>query len=349
MSKTRKKVSQKKISSWGKAIQDKKSRQARLFAKWAFLFLGIFLLAGFLIEIVRNIRLDSWNGKDQISLVVVQPENVLLIVLKPEFSEAVLVKVPNETIVDGAFGFGEVKIGSLTGLAEIEKVSQEKLVLETIRQNFAVPVERFLELKRPEENLTVLFFFPLIGQIGQNKTNMTKLELIRTLWFVKSLRPDQVKSFDLKDAQALFLRKEPDGSEVYSLQKEQLDIFINRYFSNADLAVEETTWEILNAIDYPGLAEMVARILRNSGSMVVGVRTLLRHPLRQGFEGQEGYAGHSTEKDRQSAIYMSKGLKNSYGVGFWSRILQLPIKEGLPENAKSDVIVVLRQDFLETF
>lgn len=326
----RKTSKKKKTSSWKKASQEKRKKQLRLFLKWAFLFSIIFVVLNFLIEIVKNTSFDSWNGKNQISLVIVQPDNVWLVTLKPKLSEVVWVKIPNETIVNGAFGFGEVKIGSLVRLAEIGSIPPEKLVIETVRQNFGVPAVGFLRLKKVEKDLVMMFFLGLIGQDRTNKTNMTRLEILRVLWFVKSLRPDQMQSFDLKVLQSLTLQTEPDGSEVYQLQREQLDIFMNRYFSDADLVDEEIAWEVFNATDHLGLAEMIARILKNSGSMVVGVRTI--------------------DFVEESAIYKSKDIKKSnYSLKFWGKILNLSVKEGLPENAKSDVVIVLGEDFLENF
>jgi len=311
-----------------------------LFIKWACLFLGIFLLINFFIEVFKNVRFSSWDGKEQFSLVIIEPENILFLALKPKIPEAVLVKVPGDTLVDGALGFGEVKLGSLTGLAEIESVRADRLVLESIKQNFGMPVEGFLQLEQTEEDLKMVFFTLLRSfdyaqdYAGRSRTNLTKLELMRALWFVKGLRVDQIQAFDLTETKSLVLQKQPDGSGIYKIQKEQFDIFANRYFTNQRLVDEEITWEVFNATGQPGLAEMVGRLFKNSGSMVVGVGTMEE-------------AGKVGDVGKKSGVYVEKELKNSFGVGFWSRILGLPVVEGLPDKARADAAIVLGEGFWE--
>jgi len=345
----RKKISKKTLPSWRKAIQDRKSKQLRLFVKWACLFLGIFLLVNFFIEVFKNVRFSSWDGKEQFSLVIVEPESVLLLVLKPEIPELVLVKAPGNTVVDGALGFGEVKIGSLTGLAEIEPIPIDELVLETVKQNFGVPVEGFLQVEKRGEDLRTIFFLGLIRQNRAARTNLTRLELIRVLWFLKGLRVDQIQIFDLKETRGLVLQKQPDGSEIYKINREEFDIFINRYFSNQQLVDEEITWEVFNATGQAGLAEMVARLLKNSGSMVVGVGTLEKAG-KVGPDVVKAMTGKrvgKVGKEERSGLWVEKELKDSYGVGFWSLILGLSVIEGLPEEARADAAIVLGEDFWE--
>lgn len=94
----------------------------------------LFLLSVFIF------RTDKWNGKDKLSLVVRNSDSsVSLIIFDPTLSEIHNFRIPADTEVKVAGGYGVWKIGSLWILGEQEKLSG-LLLARSITMGFKMPV-----------------------------------------------------------------------------------------------------------------------------------------------------------------------------------------------------------------
>lgn len=274
-------------SGW-KTVQNKNKVRKR--TRLAILFLGLILLLIFFGNLVKftqtlfspwkiqNTTLKNyiWDGEFNLNLVVRKDPAVFVLVFNPKEERAILINIPDQTLVSVPAGFGDWQIRSVYDLGETNKKGSGALLLkETLTSLLGLPIDGFLDIEGLKE---VKDGDQLITEFGKNllggftlipsiKTDLTLWELIRLKMGLSTVRFDKVEKLDL----FLGLEKShlPDGTEVFRPDLARLDGIIAADVSDPAIKFEHKNIAIFNAADIGGIAQSAARVVTNIGGNAI--------------------------------------------------------------------------------
>lgn len=225
------------------------------------------------LTVEKQIKSYLWDGRSNINLVV-HSRQISLVGFNPVESKVTIVNIPDNTYLKVSDKFGSWKISSVYGLGQSEKPAVgNTLLVGSISLMLGLPVDGFLFYKG--DSLTV----DLIGNLKQNpysalrsindlETNLTPIELFKLYKGLSSVRFDKIEVIDLQDAGLMEEDKLADDSIVYQPDLIKLDSIAPNFYEN-QITQEQLTVAIYNATDYPGLAQKVARLVKNIGANVI--------------------------------------------------------------------------------
>lgn len=281
------------------------------------ILLGKFL--GFLGSLGRPFAPDGavqkfyqWDGSSRINLAV-KADHLYFLSLNPPERSFQLVKIPDETYLDLPFGFGSWPARSVYGLGQAEKAPMgARLISETMRASFGLPVDGYLILKeslanRPlPEVLEGIRKNPLDGLtfLGQSQTDLTVWEYLRWIWAVRNVRADKVQVIDLGQSRLTSWILLPDGSRSLGLDQLKLDQFMEGRMDDVKLQGEGLSVGIFNTTGHPALAEGAARIISNMGGRAVIVSNFPTKFPKSFVVGKDSYT-----KKRLAQLFAPDCLK----------------------------------------
>lgn len=321
--------------------KSRRSRQAEtsywrgVFTRWvtvlAVLFAGIFFWQGW-----QALKEDIWDGDHQLNLVWASGPEVLVTSYLPNQGSLIFLRIPGDTYLETAQGFGTYRAEAVFPLGELSGKGGE-LLRRTVQENFGLPVDGFAVVEtdclsragllRTEEvkGCLVSSFRPII--LGRGQTNLGLVSRLRFFRTLTGVRPDKIDYYDLAQTKVVGSQVLPDGTQVLSIDRQRVDGLVGRVFADPDIAASELDFEVVNATDHPGLAAKVARILTNSGALVVHV-------------------GDSPGRPSESLISVKqKEQLNSYPIARFARVLSLPVRVGKSASGRAQVRLILAEDF----
>lgn len=271
-----------------KTVQNKNKVKKR--TKLAILFLGLILIliiVGNLVKLTQTLfspwklphqseKNYIWDGEFNLNLVIRKDPSVFILVFNPKDEKAILINIPDQTLVGLPSGFGEWQIHSVYDLGETNKKGSGALLLEeTVTALLGIPIEGFLDIEGLKE---VKDGDELIAKFGKNlfggfmlipsiKTDLTLWELIRLKMGLSTVRFDKVENVDL--SQALQKSNLPDGTEVFIPDLIRIDGVIAPYVSDPAIKLEHKSIAVFNAADVPGIAQSAARMVTNLGGNAI--------------------------------------------------------------------------------
>ena len=147
------------------------------------------------------------------------------------------------------------------------------------------------------------------------------------------MRSDKVKSIALAETNVLKKESLADGSEVLVTEFFRLDELVKKYFADSRIKKEGIKIEILNATDYPGLANQLARLVTNMGGEVISVANSSINPPADGLTS--------------SIQYQEKELKKNYTLQKLERILGVKAEIGEMAESRADLVILVGEDYRE--
>lgn len=216
-----------------------------------------------------------WNGNGVINVAILAEKNYILS-FNPYQKSLLLLKIPDETYLKVPFNFGKWSLGSVYKLGQSEFSPNGALLYKkTLEENLGIPINNYIidqqDKQSFEKTLDNLRQNPLenIAFLRKVKTDLSFLEYWKLFWSLKGVRFDKVKVLDLGDSDLIFWVVLRDGSRVISLDQDELDNYIQKYFADSKITDERLSIGIYNTTEHPGLAEKAARIIENMGGRVV--------------------------------------------------------------------------------
>lgn len=216
-----------------------------------------------------------WDGRGVINTAIMA-DHTYILSFNPYQKSLLLLKIPDETYVSVPFNFGKWNLGSVYKLGQSENPPIGAMLFKkTLEKNLSLPISSYILDQKVntsfEKKLTSLRQNPVenINFLGQIKTDLSLLEYIKLFWALRSVRFDRVKILDLGDSDFtswIILR---DGSRVISIDQDELDDYMQKYFADSKIKDEGLSIGIYNTTDHPGLAETAARFIKNMGGRVV--------------------------------------------------------------------------------
>ncbi len=221
----------------------------------------------------KIIKPNLWDGKRQFNLGLFSENALVLISADPVNKTAFAVFFPGNLLVKTFGNYGEVRIGKLNELAFQEK--EELIVPKTIEYYFGFPLDFWSYLEKsefayPQKDLEngLPIVKSAIKDLSFSKTKLSFSQRINLWKIYQSLRNHRY-IIQLKRGDEDFSEKKDD---FYHLKQDVFDSWASIYLADSFLKDEQLAIGIYNVAGIGGLAKELARILTNSGMLVVAVK-----------------------------------------------------------------------------
>jgi hypothetical protein len=287
------------------------------------LFLVVLILIGKLFGFLGSInepyskdsqKFNSWNGESPLNLVV-KADDLYLLSYQPKSKSLTILKFPGGIYIDTPYDFGKWPVGSIYDLGQAEKPPMGvKLLKDSLGDAFNLVPDGYIILGESSPGFLEVVdnerkdLIPGIDLLSKSKTDLNILEYLKVWWTIKNVRSDKLKIINLEKSDLtewLFL---PDGSRVITLDPIKMSQFEEGRFEDINIKDEVLSIGIMNATDFPGLAEKAAKIITNLGGRVI-------------------FTTNAPEKSGKSMIL----AKKSYSSEYLSDLLRLSCP--VPKNA----------------
>lgn len=237
----------------------------------------------------------SWSGKGIINVAILADKNYILS-FNPFQKTLLVLKIPDETYLLVPFNFGKWNLGSVYSLGQSENPQiGASLYKKTLEENLGIPVNNYIINRKGkqsfEKTLTNLRQNPLenINFLRQIRTDLSFLEYWKLFWSLRGVRFDKVKILDLGDSDLTSWVVLRDGSRVISIDQDELDNYIQKYFADSKILNEGLSIGIYNTTNHSGLAEKAARMISNMGGRVVFTANSKSHLTQSVLLGEKSY------------------------------------------------------------
>ena len=250
-------------------------------------------------------------------------KTVAVVSLEPKRNLA-LFELPDNLYLELPHGFGYYQLGSVYELGELEDRGA-KLLEETMQNYLGAPIDGYIKLSNC--SIAQLSNCLLLSLLGRGETSLNRWQIFKFWWEIKRLRFDKVKSIVLAETNILKKESLADGSEVLATEFFRLDELVKKYFDDSEIKKEAIKIEILNATNYPGLANQLARLVTNMGGEVISV-------------------SNSSIKYQVSSIkYQNESIKKTYTVRKLEKILKVKAEVGEIGESRADLVIFVGEDY----
>ena len=331
-----------KLPRW---LREQRERKIKFFKKLigVLLFLSFFFVAGLIIFKIWCFTKNSlWDGKERVNFVI-SSKDAYVVSLQPGEKNMVVIKIPEETLVEVTHGYGKYRVGSVYLLGEQEKIGGGRILGETIQEYLGIAMDGYLgreaiwilgvgseqDLEKKDYTLKRKVN-KLLGLLkilkGDLDTNFSKLDLFR-LWICASgVRPGRITYFNLAESYGSSETRLPDGQNAYEVEPEMLEGIVKKNFIYGPIKKENFLIEIDNSTGYPEAGEKIARILTNMGADVVSVL-------------------QTSIKQDECLVLATRKLKNSYSVKKIKRVFNCKFEEGMKTGGRADIMVIIGEAY----
>ena len=216
-----------------------------------------------------------WDGKGVINTAILA-DKIYILSFNPDQKTLLILKIPDETYLSVPFNFGKWSLGSVYNLGQSENPQIGALLFKkTLEENLGIPVNSYIIDQKSkdsfEKKIATLRQNPLenISFLGNIKTDLSFLEYWKLFWSFRGVRFDRVKTLDLSDSDLTSWLVLRDGTRIISLDQDELDNYVQKYFADSKIKDEGLSIGIYNTTGHPGLAEKAGRMIKNMGGRVV--------------------------------------------------------------------------------
>lgn len=241
-----------------------------------FLITVVLLLSfGFLWKTFASWQGRLWNGESRFT-VVVGGEDPTVYSFNPATGSLVFVRIPKNTQVETAYGYGTWLIGSLWELGKQEGLGG-RVLTETIKKTFGIPVDGYIDgggeklFKTGAGNF--LFAVREAALSGAMETNLTFFDRMAVLARVGGTNLLNRREIDLVASRVVSQKVLSDGVEGYIVVSEQTRPAFEKNFRDDAVFQETKTLTVVNTTKRAGLAQEVARLASIVGIRVIGTET----------------------------------------------------------------------------
>lgn len=266
-------------ASW-KVVQDKNKIKKK--TRLALILLGIIILIillGNFVKLTQTLfspwqlsvgqaKNYIWNGGFNLNIVLKKDSDFSLISYNPKEKKVIILRIPQNTIVDVPSSFGKWQLRSVYDLAESNKKgSGVNLLKETIARLLGIPIDGFLDIGDLDETAFLRDNLILsLGSLSSIRGDLTLWEIIRFKMGTSSVRFDKVDKLDLLTV--LDKGNLADGSEIYTADPVKVDSILKN-LADPLVSEEHKTIAVFNATDKKGLASIASRMITNMGGSVI--------------------------------------------------------------------------------
>jgi hypothetical protein len=288
----------------------------------------LLLVLGFLLIQIKKAKPSIWDGQSRINFVL-SADQVGVVSLEPDKNMTIFL-LPDNLYLDVPHGFGQYRVGAVYELGELEKKGGE-LLMETIQSYLGLPIDGYIRMANGEWRIAngkkFILNCLLLSLLRKGKTSFNHWDILRLGWQINKLRVDRIDLFDLVQTSILSEAKLADGSVILETEFFRLDEVAGQCCYDSKVRNEALSIEVLNATDFPGLANQFTRLVTNVGGTVVAI-------------------GNSSIKYQVSSIkYQKKELVKSYTLQKLEKILGVKAEVGERGESRADLLIIIGEDY----
>lgn len=315
---------------WAKMEAARKWRA--MLAIFICLFLGFFIINGILraFSLKKYVSAGKWNGGTPY-VAAISTSSPAVLVFNRDLAQIVVLKVPGELNVptgEGGSPLLKVKDINAKNGEEMTKVLTKVLGLDI--QNYAVLKEsREIDQGGVEKAYGDFVSFSTLARIvtvgsvwGVESTNITRIDLLRLWW--------QVKSSGIKSPKIIDLGQFTDdvvagrGVKIESLDRELFHLSVNKYFAVRNLADQNIKLVIRNSSGAVGVGQLAGEMVASVGFNVIHV---------------------NSGEPNITKCNIQATSKNSQAVSYLANVFKCDIVAPLPDAQMNLIILDLGSDF----
>lgn len=253
------------------------------------------VLGWLLVSLGWSLKKSVWKQKGNLNLVV-QSEKTYLMSYHPDDETLSIVVLPPNLYLDAALGYGEYQLENISKLGRIQVKNGGGFLTKSLQNYFHLPMDGYIiqvNSVPPDDSLVGIPTRPMPGGkkfivkseaiekgnvlslvfcvvTHKCETNLSSWDLLKIFNKFRQLKLTQVRVIDLLD-QPNMVRQEklPDGTQVLRLETLMLDDLGQKYFTDKLFISDHLKTILINATDYPQLAQKVSLLLTNSGLEVI--------------------------------------------------------------------------------
>lgn len=230
-----------------------------------------------LLLVVRSYFSSSWRGIETYRLLwyAANEKNdvvdLRLYQYLPKEQALVLYRIPADSYIRVAEGYGDYQVRSILRLANQEKRSDD-LLLESVEETFGYEVRDLVKGSLREENgLGWEVFWKSIVNMWNVSGDVNGYDLFRVWWGVRNVSGGKIYEVDLGEQHIFDEAEDVDGVVKRYMNQLMLDDLINRTVPPAHDEYFGTQVVLVNTTSTPGLAGQMGRLITHEGFDVVRV------------------------------------------------------------------------------
>ncbi len=208
--------------------------------------------------------------------IVFKSQNVWVLNYDPNKKQAILLKIPDDTLIEVSKGYGLWLVGSIYDLGQEEnpKIGGE-LLKDSLSNLLGLPIDGVIVGGEESDDLEKIVFgfkispLKLISFFSQYKTDLSPLEVLKLYQAISKTREDKIVNLDLENTELTQSLLLPDSTRVLGFDSVNIDLFVRENMFDEVLSTESKTIAIYNGTDHPGLGSKVSRIITNLGADAV--------------------------------------------------------------------------------
>ena len=307
-----------------------KTKKKRSLLKVALIFTLILVLSILGWKVWLSWKKQVWDVNTRITIVAAG-ENPTVYSYNPQTQKLLILKIPKNTQLATAYGYGDWMAQSLWDLGKQEKMNGELLRL-SLQKSLQIPVDAWTnEAGSKLFDGNPLGWFSSLWEaifVGKVETNLTFFDRFHVLTSLSKVRSADRYKVELDREGVLVKTKLQDGAEAYTVIPDQAKVFFSILRDDL-VAGESKKVVIINATSKTGLAGQVANISSTLGARVIGTQSQDEEKGRCKVIGEEKQIGSLTAR-RLSAVFNCEVIE----------------KEPL---GSADLEIILGEEFAKTF
>lgn len=247
-------------------------------------FIVVLIILGQILNFIKvlinplsfDLQREVWKGEFNIN-VVIQSDSIYLLNFNPHQEEATVVSIPDETYLDVPQGFSKERIESIFSLGEYSKKGLGVSILKSaVVSLLNLPIDGFILFENDSSQNQLIQIIEQVRQnpfsgislIGDIKSDMTPLELIRLKVGLWKVRFDKIRYVDLLERGVFDTLNLADGTTVLVADQVKLETVLTD-FLDPKIREENLSVAVFNATDYPLLALKAKKMIISLGANVI--------------------------------------------------------------------------------
>lgn len=238
----------------------------KLETSYFLVFLKFFLFAFFILICFFSLYflLKGKSSKKKVFLVVDGEDFVRIVSFNFYSNEIVALRIPANTEVEVARNLGIWELSAVFKLGENEKIGGGKLLTETLRDNFFVPVFYYSSAKG-KVLVEGGFFSSIYYPFMKSKSNLSFLEKVRIALFSARFKKSRLTDLDFSSSNLFLETILKSGRRGYKIKEEKLQD-ISWIFSDPLFLKNEVFISLINETGNSLIVGRLGRILETMGA-----------------------------------------------------------------------------------
>lgn len=249
-----------------------------------------------------------------------------------------VITIPEDTVVDGAYGYGQYSLGALWKLGVIDHKGGS-VFADSLSNAFGVPIhfyigpttDELIPVSKPAVFARTFFSWTRLYRFfsRQFETNMTFRSAVALTQAATQTTSDSTYVTDFVSRPMTYDMEMPDNTTQHILDTERVDAVLKGKFDDPIIRKEALSVALYNSTRVPVLATRAARILTSAGILVISLDNSDRPVDACQIAGEKDAVTSETSKE----------IAGMLGC----------VTQTVENHAKADLVVTIGTEFAKRF